>query len=106
MLEKKILKIPVLLCVEVFTLCEEMRVIPIALNSDNYGYVLIAQQHQTAVVIDISNQPEIVKQIVLDLEINLKMILSTHKHWDHAGGNIVMKSFFPGMNKMINSILN
>jgi hydroxyacylglutathione hydrolase len=75
-----------------------MRIIPIALNSDNYGYVLISQHRQTAAIIDISNQPEIVQQTIQDLQIQVKMILTTHKHWDHAGGNLVMKSFFPGMN--------
>jgi hydroxyacylglutathione hydrolase len=74
-----------------------MRIIPIALNSDNYGYVLISQHHQNAVVIDISNQPEIFQETIQNLQIKVKMILSTHKHWDHAGGNLIMKSFYPGL---------
>lgn len=74
-----------------------MRVIPVELNSDNYGYVLISQKNQFAAIIDVSNQPEIIKQTIENLEVNVKMILTTHKHWDHAGGNLIMKSFFPGI---------
>jgi hydroxyacylglutathione hydrolase len=74
-----------------------MKILPIALNSDNYGYVLIAQSTQRAALIDISNQPEVIQQFISTLDIKVVMILTTHKHWDHAGGNLIMKSSFPGL---------
>jgi hydroxyacylglutathione hydrolase len=73
-----------------------MRIIPLALNSDNYGYVLIAESTQRAALIDISNQPEVIQQFISTLDVKVVMILTTHKHWDHAGGNLIMKSSFPG----------
>ena len=76
-----------------------MKIIPIPLNSDNYGYLVINNRgnNNNALLIDISNQPEIVSQRIQEMNLNLKLILTTHKHWDHAGGNNTMKLLYPGL---------
>jgi hydroxyacylglutathione hydrolase len=72
-----------------------MRVVIIPLNDDNYGYLLIDESTNEAAIIDVSGQPDEVLRIVEKEGVRLTKILTTHKHWDHAGGNFKMKSKFP-----------
>jgi hydroxyacylglutathione hydrolase len=41
--------------------------------------------------VDVSNQPELILEAINKTGVNITHILSTHKHWDHAGGNDKMK---------------
>ena len=45
---------------------------------------------------DVSNQPDLVLKISEELDVQLTAVLTTHKHWDHAGGNTAMKDAIPG----------
>ncbi len=72
-----------------------MRVTVVPLNDDNYGYLVESETSKNAVFVDVSNQPEKVIALVKEREVNLKMVLSTHHHWDHAGGNSVVLAAFP-----------
>ena len=74
-----------------------MRVVIIPLNDDNYGYLLIDESTNEAAIIDVSGQPDEVLRIVEKEGVLLTKILTTHKHWDHAGGNLKMKLKFPGI---------
>ncbi|RYO86409.1 hypothetical protein DL766_007846 [Monosporascus sp. MC13-8B] len=59
-------------------------------RSDNYAYLLVDDQSRDAVIIDPANPEEVspvLKQAISAGKINLKAILNTHHHWDHAGGN-------------------
>lgn len=47
-------------------------------------------------IVDVSNQPEKVLEAVNQAGVTITHILSTHKHWDHAGGNDKMKLLIPG----------
>jgi glyoxylase-like metal-dependent hydrolase (beta-lactamase superfamily II) len=73
-----------------------MRVQTIPLNADNFGYILSNEATGNAAVIDVSNQPGQMTAALSENGLNLKMILTTHKHWDHANGNNEMKTNFPG----------
>lgn len=74
-----------------------MKVIIIPLNEDNYGYLLIDESTNEGAVIDVSNQPETVFAKIQSEGVIIKKILSTHKHWDHSGGNDKMKELLPGV---------
>lgn len=74
-----------------------MRVLTIPLNDDNFGYILSNEETGNAAVIDVSNQPGQIAAALYENGLNLKMILTTHKHWDHANGNDEMKTIFPGL---------
>jgi hydroxyacylglutathione hydrolase len=63
-------------------------VITIPLGTDNYSYLLVSGNH--AAVIDPSIGEPVLK-IVNDLNVTLQMILSTHHHGDHTGGNRFLK---------------
>lgn len=73
-----------------------MRIVTIPLNSDNYGYLIIDEETKDCAIVDVSNQPEQVANVIENEgPLNLSTILTTHKHWDHAHGNGIMKEKFP-----------
>jgi hydroxyacylglutathione hydrolase len=72
-----------------------MRVVIIPLNDDNYGYLLIDEATNEAAIIDVSGQPEEVLKVIEREGVRVTNILTTHKHWDHAGGNLKMKAVLP-----------
>lgn len=54
--------------------------------SDNYMYLIICNKTREAAIVDPVN-PETVLEAVRAENVQLKSILTTHHHWDHAGGN-------------------
>ncbi|TKX26114.1 putative hydroxyacylglutathione hydrolase [Elsinoe australis] len=58
-------------------------------KGNNYAYLVTDDKSKDAVIIDPANPSEVLP--VLKEEIsggkNLKSIINTHHHWDHAGGN-------------------
>ncbi|XP_071941057.1 probable hydrolase PNKD [Antedon mediterranea] len=76
--------------------CNGLQIVPIALIEDNYSYLIVDDESKTAVVVDPSDAS--VVQAVIETEgVNLKAILTTHKHWDHSGGNSELKSKYPDL---------
>ena len=63
-----------------------MEIVTIPLNSDNFGYLVICKETNNALFVDVSNNPDQVFSVVNEYKVNLKTVLSTHKHWDHSGG--------------------
>ncbi|KAI1377414.1 Las1-domain-containing protein [Hypoxylon crocopeplum] len=64
-------------------------------TSDNYAYLLVDDKSKDAVIIDPANPDEVapvLKQAIQGGKINLTAIVNTHHHWDHAGGNIKLRS--------------
>ena len=57
---------------------------------DNYSYLVIDEQKNTACVIDPSESDPIIN-FLEDSKIELKFILNTHHHYDHVGGNQELK---------------
>lgn len=74
-----------------------MRIQPIALNDDNYGYLIEAQNTANAIFVDISNQPDQIIDILRKKQLELKYVLTTHRHWDHQGGNNAIRNAFPNV---------
>ncbi|KAL2160660.1 hypothetical protein VTH06DRAFT_1348 [Thermothelomyces fergusii] len=59
-------------------------------RSDNYAYLVVDDKSKDAVIIDPAHPAEVapvLKKAIQDGSINLKAIINTHHHWDHAGGN-------------------
>jgi hydroxyacylglutathione hydrolase len=64
-------------------------------SSDNYAYLVIDDKSKDAVIIDPANPDEVapvLKKHISAGSINLKAIVNTHHHGDHAGGNKKMLS--------------
>lgn len=68
-----------------------IRVLPAL--SDNYMYLIVCNKTQDAAIVDPVN-PETVLEAVQQEKVNLKSVLTTHHHWDHAGGNEKLVSLF------------
>ena len=57
---------------------------------DNFSYLIIDEENNSACVIDPSEAGPVINYIE-KLNINLKFILNTHHHFDHIGGNKELK---------------
>eukprot|EP00088_Acartia_fossae_P029281 TRINITY_DN3012_c0_g1_i15.p1 TRINITY_DN3012_c0_g1~~TRINITY_DN3012_c0_g1_i15.p1 ORF type:complete len:304 (-),score=46.36 TRINITY_DN3012_c0_g1_i15:300-1211(-) len=65
--------------------------------SDNYMYLLIDEKSREAAIVD-PVAPDTVIKAVADAKVNLTTVLTTHHHWDHAGGNKDLIQKMPGLN--------
>lgn len=54
--------------------------------TDNYMYLLIDEETKEAAIVD-PVQPQKVLDAVKKHGVKLTSVLTTHHHWDHAGGN-------------------
>ena len=57
---------------------------------DNYSYLVIDEKKNIACVVDPSESEPIIKYLSNN-KIDLKFILNTHHHYDHVGGNKILK---------------
>jgi hydroxyacylglutathione hydrolase len=80
------------------SLSVDIEIIP--MWTDNYAYVVIDKESRFAAVVDPGEGDAVVKR-VKEMEAagicQLKQIWCTHKHDDHAGGNAIIASEFPGL---------
>ncbi|KAG7379440.1 hypothetical protein PHYPSEUDO_008584 [Phytophthora pseudosyringae] len=54
--------------------------------SDNYAYLLIDSKTRVAAAVDPVDAQKVYAR-AKELHVAISMILTTHSHWDHAGGN-------------------
>lgn len=77
----------------------KMQIIPIPCLQDNYAYLVLPTTSKDpvksgpAIVIDPVEAHKVQSQLPPGQTI--QAILTTHHHWDHAGGNADMKTLFP-----------
>lgn len=64
--------------------------------TDNFMYVVVDPQTKEAAVVD-PVEPDKVINAVQELGIRLSTVLTTHHHWDHAGGNQDLVSKVSGL---------
>ncbi|KAL7731883.1 hypothetical protein ACLKA6_017457 [Drosophila palustris] len=62
---------------------------------DNYMYLIVDPKTREAAVVD-PVDPELVIKTVQEESLTLKKVLTTHHHWDHAGGNEKLVKLFTG----------
>ena len=72
----------------------KVKIIP-ALD-DNYMYLIIDPSTKDAAVVD-PVEPQKVLKAVSDEGVNLTSVLTTHHHWDHAGGNAELVQLKSGL---------
>ncbi|CAH1645370.1 unnamed protein product [Spodoptera littoralis] len=63
---------------------------------DNYMYLLVDKATNEAAVVD-PVETKTVLQAVHDHQLKLTTVLTTHHHWDHAGGNEELANQVPGI---------
>jgi len=67
-----------------------MKVEIIPCLKDNYAYAIIDEKNKKTCVVDPS-EPEPIKKFLEKTNLKLNYILNTHHHYDHVGGNSVLK---------------
>tara|TARA_A100001011_G_scaffold140949_1_gene148994 strand:- start:9 stop:728 length:720 start_codon:yes stop_codon:yes gene_type:complete len=67
-----------------------MEVEIISCLKDNYSYLVIDKANNSACIVDPSESDPII-EIIKKKKVNLKFILNTHHHYDHVGGNEILK---------------
>lgn len=65
-------------------------VIPIPFLENNYAYMIVDRATKTCAIVDPSD-PIAAFGVCKRVGVELRMILCTHKHHDHAGGNVRLK---------------
>jgi len=71
-----------------------MRILPIPVLSDNYSYLIIDDANKIAAVVDPAEPEKVIKAAEKE-GVTIQMVLTTHHHWDHAGGNEQFKKLQP-----------
>ncbi|XP_054848438.1 hydroxyacylglutathione hydrolase, mitochondrial isoform X2 [Eublepharis macularius] len=64
--------------------------------TDNYMYLIIDEETKQAAIVD-PVQPQKVVDAVRKHGVKLTTVLTTHHHWDHAGGNEKLVKMAPGL---------
>jgi len=72
----------------------KIRILPAL--SDNYMYLLMDQATKEAAIVD-PVDPDSVIKAVEEEGVKLTTLLTTHHHWDHAGGNADLIKRVPGL---------
>jgi len=75
---------------------DRMKVKILPALSDNYMYLIIDDSTNEAGIVD-PVEPETVLEAVKNENVNLTTVLTTHHHWDHAGGNKKLLQLKPGL---------
>jgi glyoxylase-like metal-dependent hydrolase (beta-lactamase superfamily II) len=75
---------------------KEIQIICFAILSDNYCYVVYDVSSRTLVAVDPSDPRQLIR-FIEENNLNLGGILTTHKHWDHSGGNEILKNKYPNV---------
>ncbi|XP_033639569.1 probable hydrolase PNKD [Asterias rubens] len=70
-----------------------IKIRPIPYLEDNYAYLVIDKATNMAVVID-PGDPEVVQYWIEQEGVSITAILTTHKHWDHSGGNTSLRKVY------------
>ncbi|GAB4832107.1 Hydroxyacylglutathione hydrolase cytoplasmic [Ancistrocladus abbreviatus] len=73
-----------------------MKILHIPCLQDNYAYLVIDETTKEAAAVD-PVEPEKILEVAKQNDAKLKMVLTTHHHWDHAGGNEKMRQLVPGI---------
>ncbi|PFX29497.1 Hydroxyacylglutathione hydrolase, mitochondrial [Stylophora pistillata] len=64
--------------------------------SDNYMYLVVDDKTQEAAIVD-PVEPKKVIDAVHKEGVKLTTVLTTHHHWDHAGGNVELAELVKGL---------
>lgn len=71
-----------------------LKIIPVPMLKDNYAYIIIETRSRKTVVID-PGDAHAVQETLKKANVTPSAVLTTHKHWDHSGGNGQMKRMYP-----------
>nr|XP_029118190.1 hydroxyacylglutathione hydrolase cytoplasmic isoform X3 [Elaeis guineensis] len=73
-----------------------MKIYHIPCLEDNYAYLIVDESTMEAAAVD-PVEPKKIIESAKEIGAELKLVLTTHHHWDHAGGNEEIKKLVPGI---------
>jgi len=73
----------------------KVRILPAL--TDNYMYLVVDEATKEAAIVD-PVTPEVVVEAVKEENVSLTTVLTTHHHWDHAGGNAKLVQLLSHLN--------
>ena len=73
-----------------------MEIITVPILQDNFAYLIVDPASQTCAAVDPSEPGKVIKA-AQDRGLTITHVLTTHSHWDHAGGNNAMRSEIAGV---------
>ncbi|KAG0447664.1 hypothetical protein HPP92_028222 [Vanilla planifolia] len=73
-----------------------MKIFHVPCLEDNYSYIIVDEATKQAAAVD-PCEPEKVIRKANEVGANLTLVLTTHHHWDHAGGNTEIATLIPGI---------
>mmetsp|Transcript_109255 Transcript_109255/g.305678 ORF Transcript_109255/g.305678 Transcript_109255/m.305678 type:complete len:271 (+) Transcript_109255:112-924(+) len=73
-----------------------MRVVVVPVLADNYAYLLVDEASGSALAVDPAEAAKVCAA-ALEEGVRIVGVLTTHHHWDHAGGNSEMLQKLPGI---------
>jgi beta-lactamase superfamily II metal-dependent hydrolase len=71
-----------------------LRVVTVPILEDNYAYIIVDETSKSAAAVDPADANAVVAAAARE-GVTLTHVLTTHCHWDHAGGNKDMVCIFP-----------
>ncbi len=74
--------------------CADVFLIP--MFSDNYGHLLVDRSTKKAALIDPADCDPVIRAVA-SMGLDVEMVLITHKHSDHCGGNEGIKRAYPSV---------
>jgi len=81
---------------DICSVSENVSVRTIPVLRDNYAYLLMDKQHNVAAAVD-PVEPTKVLRAAEEEGVRLVAVLTTHKHWDHSGGNEELLEKYPSL---------
>jgi hydroxyacylglutathione hydrolase len=66
--------------------CDSFKVVHVPVLDDNYAYIVVDLASSRCALVD-AVEPAKVLERVKELDCTVSLVLTTHHHWDHAGGN-------------------
>ena len=73
-----------------------MEIITVPILQDNFAYLIVDTASRTCAAVDPSEPGKVIKA-AQDRGLTITHVLTTHSHWDHAGGNSAMRSEIAGV---------
>lgn len=73
-----------------------LRVVTVPILEDNYAYIIVDETSKSAAAVDPADANAVVAAAARE-GVTLTHVLTTHCHWDHAGGNKDMVNMCPGI---------
>lgn len=75
---------------------EGLTIHPISMSDDNYAYLVKEHESGTTVLVDPAD-PIAVQPVLDEYNATPSAVLTTHKHWDHSGGNSEWRKRYEGL---------